>query len=250
MKLKSLILAATLPLSFLLACGGTASDSGDENGSSTPGDGDGDASPPSSSDGKEEVCEEFCTALSECGASEVDTCTTSCTEGNATSLSGQEVINSCFDADLCSADVSELESVDALLCVITGLEDVELSEEAETYCSESVDTINRCLGSTPEDLGLGSCEDSIGIASDELLEGINECAQEECENVETCLFLEVLKSVPLETLVELDSEETPSPAVLADLLPIFIVFGQLGLSDSSFEDIPTAPPGPGGASGR
>lgn len=222
-----ILFATALPLALSLACGGNASD-GDGNGdgdSSNVGDGDGDDAK------KEEVCETFCSELEACEGAEVEQCVDSCTGNKTTSVAGQEVINECFDADLCQTE-GEAALELALLCLITGASDLDLSEEAETYCGESVDAINECLGSEPAAGGvLGSCEDTIGLASDELLEDLNACAARSCDQVEACVTLAALGALPIEAILVLEEGGAPSPALVAELLSVAVVFGQLGLED-------------------
>jgi hypothetical protein len=257
MKLRNMIVAAVLPFSVMVACGGTASDSGDGDGD---GDGDGSASVTgSSSDDKDDVCEEFCEEISECDGVSVTECTDSCTGNTSTSRAGQAVINECFDSNLCDAEISDSDGAGALLCLIVGASDIDLSSAAETYCEDTVDTINDCLESEPDpEASFGSCEGTIGLASDEVLEGLNACAEKPCDEVEACVELEALKAIPLETLLTIGEGE-PSPQVLADLFAIGVVFGQLGLDDEGgglFGDEPDTseptdpPPAMGGAAGR
>lgn len=232
MKLGHLMLAASLPLSTLFACGGKKEDP---------------PPPPSSSEGKEETCAEFCSALSTCEGIDETDCESNCTEAESTSRGGQEVLTSCFDEDVC--DASELEGLAALACVTDGLGDLELSSAAQTYCDESVDAINACLGMEPAENPFGSCEDTIALASDELLEGLNECAKEDCDSVETCVFLEAFQVLPLDELSELEEGEDPSPALVAEILALGVVFGQLGLGDDSGFGGILEDPMPGGMGG-
>lgn len=236
MKLRHLILTVSLGALSVAACGGSAKNDDDKQPSQPPA---------SSSEGKEEVCEEYCTQLSACDGSSVEDCTETCTEGELTSRGGQEVLTECFDEDVCNLD--ELSGLAALGCVIDELDDLELSEEAETYCSESVDKINNCLDAEPPEQTFGSCEDTIGLASDELLAELNECATKDCEDIETCIFLELIGALPAE-VISGDTDEL-SPALLADFLAIGVVFGQLGLSDEGFEDPFNPDPDPGAGAG-
>lgn len=246
MRLTKILVATALPLALSLACGGSASDSGD-------GDGDGPADP-SSSDGKEDVCETFCEEIEACEGIDVEDCVDSCTENETTSVAGQEVINDCFDADLCEAASDEALGL-GLICLITGASDLDLSEEAQTYCDESVDIINACLESEPAaDAGIGNCDDTIGIASDELLADLNACAERPCDEVESCVMVTALSSLPLDALLLLEDGGEPSPSLVAELLAVAVVFGQLGLEDSTgdlFGDMADPPPSAlGGRAGQ
>src|SRR5690606_30539838 len=151
------------------------------------------------------------------------------------SRAGQGVINECFDAELCESPTEDAFAL-GLVCVLTELDGLELSDEAETYCSESVDRINECLGSEPEET-IGRCEDTIGVVSDELLEDLNECANEDCEDVETCIQFVALRNLPLAEILAIEEGEEPSPELIASLIPLLVAFGQLGLEDDgSFDD--------------
>jgi hypothetical protein len=229
MKLGHLMLAATLPLSTLFACGGKEEDP---------------PPPPSSAEGKEDTCAEFCTALSTCEGFDDTDCESNCADAQSTSRGGQEVLTSCFDADVC--DASELEGLAALACVTDGLGDLELSSAAEKYCNDSVDAINACLGMEPAENPFGSCEDTIALASDELLEGLNDCAEEDCENVETCVFLQAVLALPVDVLSGLEEGDELSPALLSQILAIGVVFGQLGLGEGDVGGILGDPMGMGG----
>lgn len=241
MRLTKILVATALPLALSLACGGSASDGGD-------GDGD-----PSSSDGKEDVCETFCEEIEACEGVIIEDCVDSCTGNETTSVAGQGVINECFDAELCEA-ASEDALTLGLICLVTEAGDLDLSEEAETYCDESVDIINECLESEPAaDAMLGNCDDAIGLASDELLAQVNACAERPCDEVESCLTVTALGALPIEAILLLEEGGEPSPALIAEILAVAVVFGQLGLDDSTgdlFGDMTDPEPiGMGGGAG-
>jgi hypothetical protein len=133
-----------------------------------------------------------------------------------------------LDADFCSEEVSELDGLTALGCLTSGLEDIPLSEEAETYCGESIDKLNACLGEPAEASPLGSCEDTIALASDEYLAQMNQCANLSCEQLELCLSLVLLNNFPAGALSSLEEGEALPAAAIADLLATAVVFGGLG----------------------
>lgn len=260
MRLTKVLLAATLPIALSMACGGSASDSGSgdgdgDNASTGDGDGDGDGSP-SSSGGKDEVCDQFCDTLATCDGVNVEECVDSCTGDETTSVAGQEAINQCFDADLCE-NISEEAVGLGLICLLGESDDIDISDEAQTYCDDSVDAINGCLGSAPDPAdALGSCETLIGLASDELLADLNECAELPCDEVESCVEITALTSLPIEAILELEGGGEPSPTLIAQLLPVLVVFGQLGLDENTGGDLfgdlgdMMPPDAMGGAAGR
>lgn len=239
MKLRHILVSACLPLAALVACGGSAENNGD-------GDGDGDSAPITSSEGKEETCAEFCEQLAECDGVDTSDCAETCAEGSTTSRGGQEVLTECFTTDVCAADVSELEGLQALACVTEGLEDLPVSQAGETFCEETVDAINDCLGGPPPEAApFGSCETTIGLASDELLEDLNDCVEDDCAAVEQCVNLELLQALPLGALLAAEEGEL-SPALLSELLALGAVFGQLNLGDET-DLFGMTPDGMGGA---
>lgn len=238
MKLKTIAVSIAFPLTLALACGGK-SDSDKKS-----------SSPDSSAKAKGAACEDFCEQAEGCGTGTVKECVDSCTENAVTSKAGQEVLAECFDASLCE-EPTEQDGVRALACILSGLDGVELSSTAKKYCEESVDKINACLGSEPEQ-PFGSCESTIGVVSDEFLAGLNTCAEKSCSEVEWCIQLELLKNLPLDALLTLEEGEEPSPDLLATLVSLGVALGQLGLSDETgggLDDL-FPNPGMGGASGR
>lgn len=266
MRFTKILVATALPLVLSLACGGSASDSGDGDGDSVTsgdgdsdsdsdsGDGDGDSDGDGEGDEKDEVCETFCNELEACEGVIVEECVDSCTDNETTSVAGQEVITECFDAALCE-EASEEALALGLICLVTEASDLDLSEEAETYCDESVDIINECLGSEPvTDPALGNCDDTVGLASDDLLADLNACAERPCDEVESCLTITALGAFPIEEILELQGGGEPSPALVAEILAVAVVFGQLGLEDATgdlFGDLMNPEPTEmGGSSGR
>jgi hypothetical protein len=238
MKLKNIAVAIALPLTLALACGGKSS----EKKSS---------SPDSSAKGKGQACQDFCEQAEGCGTTTVQACVESCTENSVTSRAGQEVLAECFDDALCD-EATEAEGVQALACILSGLDGVELSATAKKYCGESVDKINACLENEPEQ-PFGTCESTIGIVSDEFLAGLNACAEKSCAEVEWCIQLELLKNLPLDELLSLEEGEEPSPGILATLVSLGVALGQLGLSDETggdFGDLFPEPDNMGGGSNR
>lgn len=218
MTFRSLLLCAVLPFALLAACG-------DDDGK----DGDDDAEPKgpaTGSTGKEEACAELCEASQACAELDVEECTSDCAEGDNTSRVGQEALTACFDESACALD--EVAGLEVIACVLEELDETELSEEAKTFCDSSVDAINACSEVEPTEFLPGGCESSIALASDELLEGLNGCAEESCEDQQACLELELFKAVPLDVLTGLESGEL-SPAAAGELLPLLLVFGQLSL---------------------
>ncbi len=248
MKRMKVLFGAALPLALSIACGGSASDSsggdGNKNTSST------------SSEGKDDVCDTFCDELEACDGVVIEECVDSCTGNKTTSVAGQNAINECFDASVCE-ELSEEALLPGLICLVGEVSDIDLSEEAEEFCDDSVDTINRCLESEPDpEAGFGSCETLIGLASDELLEDVNDCASLPCDEVEGCLEVVALTSLPIDTLLEIENGGELSPAIVADLLSLVAVFGQLGFGEEATDLFAGAPmpddppPAMGGSAGR
>jgi len=211
MKLK-LLFASILPFSLLIACGGTS-----------------DALPPeSSSDGKEGACAKYCESLSSCDGVNIKECTESCTKNRGVSRAGQEAINSCTTESLCSDSESEVETAGAssFLCLLGAASKIDPSEAAQTYCDTSVSSINTCLDNGPSENDILPCKTVIGIASDELLDSLNQCATQDCSKVEVCVGIELLKEIPPGLLT---GNASPSPEDLGSIIAIGVVASQLSI---------------------
>jgi hypothetical protein len=86
-----------------------------------------------------------------------------------------------------------------------------------------------------------------------LLADLNACAERPCDEVESCLTVAALSAIPLEAILALEAGGEPSPALVAEILAVAVVFGQLGLEDSTgdlFGDMVDPNPAMGGSSGR
>ncbi len=240
MSFRSLFLCAALPFVvpsfFLAACGGETKSDSDEG--DPPG-------PETSKAGKTSSCRDFCEASQACVDLDVADCTKDCAEGDSISRAGQEALAACFDEDACALD--EVAGLGAVACVLEKLEDVELSDAARTYCESSVAAINACSDAEPVEIFPGGCTATIALTADELLQGLNECAELSCEDQQSCIELEILKALPLSALIGLQSGEL-SPAALGDLLALGVVFSQLSLQGGAVINPEDFGFGAGGAS--
>lgn len=185
-----------------------------------------DLGPASSNDGKGQSCQEICDAADECDNLDTDNCVEDCQSNTAVSRAGQEALTECLVKLDCEPDESDF--AEALLCVPNRLDDLELSDTQRKYCEETVPAINECNGTEAVDSLLGSCEESIGLVSDELLAGYNQCGEEDCVQMSICLLQEIFKTVDLSTIGDLDLEGELSPALLSDLLALGVVVGSWG----------------------
>ncbi len=209
-----------------VACGGQSSDSGDGDGTSSQqsGDGDGDGDLPSGIDDKEASCQEICQLAEECGTG-LDGCEESCTDNESISNVGQSAITTCLADAPCEPDENDL--FEAILCVTDELEDIELSEAQEAFCSDTSKRVQQCSDSEP-DTTLGDCEAQVVLLSDELLSDINACDQEDCDALSACVGLQIIQALDVAELSELSQSGELSSGALADLLALAVLGSQLG----------------------
>jgi len=266
MKFRTLLTAVCLPVCFAIACGGKSEEApgagdGDATGdgdSAGDGDapGDGDSTPPATGDGdgdsqpadpaRVEACETFCEEAVACGEQGVTECTDSCTGNTTTSITGQEALAECVDADLCEAN-SELALIGALACVVGEVADADLTEAQSTYCNETVALLNECTEGMPSEDPLGTCETTIGIVSDDALAPFIRCGEVSCDARQACQDAATLQLLlPLLLSGALEGEE-PGPAVLGNLLTLAAIAGPLNQTEDTAVDLPIG--GMGGAAG-
>ncbi len=207
--------------SMLVACGGKSGE-GPDNGSA---DTSGEASSPSGVGNKEGSCSEACSVAESCGLT-VDDCIEDCTDNVSVSNFAQEAISECV-SDL-GCEPSELEFVQALLCLTEEVEDAQLSDEQEAFCEETAPALQQCTGYQPDET-LGDCQSQAVVLSDELLEDINACAEREgCEALQTCLALQIFQGVDISVLGELGNTGELNAGALADLVALLAIGSQLG----------------------
>lgn len=209
-----MILAAAAPALLLVGCGGKEE---------TP------PPPATSSEGKEESCEELCEEVKDCEGVDTGSCAESCASNKSTSRAGQEAFASCFNSSICAGE-DETGLVLALACVPSQLAGIELSDSQTSYCRETVPKYNECVGSAPEANPLGDCESLIGAVSDESLAAFNACAAEDCGAIEACVGGALLTSLDLGALL-LAGEGELDPTTLTSLITLGIVAGQLGTAE-------------------
>lgn len=207
---------------MFVACGGKSKSGASSN--------------PSSNDHKDKSCEELCQLAEACDAETAD-CQVSCAENESVSNAGQEAVSTCF-ADL-PCEPAEADLLDALLCVTDELEDSELSEQQETFCSETSKHVQACTGNEPDN-SLGDCGSQIGLVSDELLSDINQCDNQDCDKLQNCVSLQLLQGLDLSALASVGGGEDISAGAFSDLLAALVLGSQLGIDEGTL-------PGAGGA---
>lgn len=221
MSWKHVVSMAVLPLGLALACGGN-SDEGDDGPV---------ALVPGSVEGKDASCSELCSDVASCTDLEVDECVEDCVGNDSVSATGQQVLATCFAEIGCDATLDEASLFSALFCLPDELEEFELSQTQATYCSDTVPVLQACQGDAATTSPLGSCEDTIGLASDDLVEDFNECAEEDgCEAVNNCLAFAALPLVG-DLLLGGGDLESLDPGTISSLLALVAVLGPVGIED-------------------
>lgn len=226
MSWKHVVTMAVLPLGLALACGGNSEGSGGDETAPVE-------LVPGSTEGKAASCAELCSELAACSELDVESCVEDCSGNDSVSATGQQVLTACFAEIGCEEELDELSLFRALLCLPDELEEFELSETQATYCEDTVPVLKACQGEGAEPSPLGSCEDTIGLASDDLVEEFNECAEEVgCDAINTCLAFAALPTLGDLLLGGADFEEL-DPVTVSSLLALLAVLGPVGIEDDA-----------------
>ncbi len=247
MNLRFLTPGIALSVLCFVACGQTStSDDKDGGGGSTA-----TSTPATSAAGKDAACADACALVAKCKPeTDEKTCVSDCVKDESVSRAGAEVTAAC----LAKLSCDEVQSQQALACVLAGIQDVAPSAAGTKFCNDSLARFNECQATTPTD-GLGgapaatptpdadTCLESISLASDELLTGLNGCAApgKSCESLQYCVGVQVLAHVDVKALQSGAASSSLSGVLAA------VFGGVLGLPAGGTEP---PPPAQGGASGQ